>query len=389
MPTRALLQRFGLERMWFGQAEMNASRDTVRHLVVDEQVVLIQSTGGLMTAFDAETGRQMWAVQVGRRDTPSFAPAANNELVLIAAGARLYAFDKWSGDPVWSIVVPGEPSASPAIDETQVYIGCMDGSLYAFDLARIRELYEQDMLPQWEHLTLVWRHKTSGRISAPPVPTGSTVKFASHNRSLYSLTRDKHNLKFQLETGAPVTAPLAHRPGTIYLATEDYKLYAVNGDNGRLRWEPYVTGMPISRAPHPVGDVIYLFPDRGGMHAVSVEDGRQLWWRPDPTDFVAASHERLYVSDVAGHLIVMDRRDGAPLGVLPLRDFPIRFANARTDRLYLATTSGLVIALREQQLQFPLYHLFPEHRPILPEFAPEAAEPPPADAPPVEPGPNP
>jgi len=227
------------------------------------------------------------------------------------------------------------------------------------------------------------------------VSTGATVKFASHNRSLYSLTRNEHSIQFQLETGAPVAAPLAYRPGTgdaagtIFLASQDFKVYSVNSDNGRLRWEPYVTGLPIRRAPRVLGDELYIFPDRGGMHAVSVEDGRQLWWRPHLVDYIAGSRQRLYATDDLGNLVVMARADGAPLGMLPLREYSMRVGNERTDRLFLCTPSGLVVALRERELEFPIYHLFPEHRPILPDFAPEGEQPPAEDAQPPEAGANP
>lgn len=41
------------------------------------------------------------------------------------------------------------------------------------------------------------------------------------------------------------------------------------------------------------------------------------------------------------------------------------------DRIFLASPSGLVVALRERGRSFPQYHMFPERRPILPEFAPD------------------
>ena len=116
---------------------------------------------------------------------------------------------------------------------------------------------------------------------------------------------------------------------------------------------------------------------------MSVDDGRQLWWRPHLVDYVAGSRDRLYASDDLGNLVIMARADGAPLGVLPLREYSLRVGNDRTDRLFLCTPSGLVVALREQGLQFPMYHLFPQHRPILPEFAPADEQPPAAGAEPV------
>jgi hypothetical protein len=57
----------------------------------------------------------------------------------------------------------------------------------------------------------------------------------------------------------------------------------------------------------------------------------------------------------------------------------VRVQNERTDRLYLASKDGLVVGLREQGLEFPIYHKYPERRPILPEFAPD--DPPAANEP--------
>ena len=73
---------------------------------------------------------------------------------------------------------------------------------------------------------------------------------------------------------------------------------------------------------------------------------------------------------------------GATLGVLPLRSFKVRFKNERTDRLILATESGTVVCIRERSRPYPLYHMFPESRPIIPEFEPETPE---APVPGVEP----
>ena len=35
----------------------------------------------------------------------------------------------------------------------------------------------------------------------------------------------------------------------------------------------------------------------------------------------------------------------------------------------MATKSGLIVCIREQNKEFPTYHMFPERQPILPEFA--------------------
>ncbi|MBW3539842.1 MAG: PQQ-like beta-propeller repeat protein [Planctomycetes bacterium] len=373
LPDDRLLDRYGLVRAWWNQATLNAQRDTVRHLTADEQMVYVQSTGGILTAFDADNGRRKWSIQLGFQDAPSFPAVSNDELVLVAASTRLYAIDKFNGGLVWNIILPGQPSTSPSMDAQHVYIGSLDGSVYALSLRKIRELYEAGLLPDWSAEVVVWRYATGEAISTPPVPMGPMVNFASLDRSLYSVTADERRLRFQLETDAAISAPLAHTDETVFLVSQDFKLYAINALTGRLRWEPYVSGLPIRKAPHVVGDEIYLLPQRGGIHAVNIADGKLHWWMQDVTGFVAASRRKVYASDARGNLLLISRANGALEGVLPLRQFSERFANSRTDRLYLSTSSGLVICLRERDLQFPIYHMFPKHRPILPDFAPEEA----------------
>ena len=59
-----------------------------------------------------------------------------------------------------------------------------------------------------------------------------------------------------------------------------------------------------------------------------------------------------------------------------MRLFSVRVANDRTDRIFMSTESGLVIALRKRGETIPIYHKFPDRLPILPEVTPEEPTPP-------------
>lgn len=370
LPSQRLLSRYGLERGWWGQATLNPSRDTVRYFTVDEENVYVQATSGVVTAFDNESGRRLWAVQLGRRDLFSYALASNEEFALVAVGMQLFALDKYSGDLLWEIRLPAHPSTSPAMDEKYVYIGTLDGSVYAFSLRKIHELFNENLLPQWSHETLVWRYKTAKSITTPPISTGRVVDFASQDNLLYSVSADEREQIFLFETDAPVSAPMVRSEGLLYMASEDFNFYCLNAENGRVRWE-FVSGLPVRQAPVVIGPHVFLLPDRGGMYCLSKTSGSQIWWQPKGTEFLAATPELVFMSDSLDNVVMLDRRDGAPLGALPMRYFKKRVANDRTDRLFLASESGLVISIRDQNREFPLYHKHPERRPIMPMFAEE------------------
>ena len=370
LPTQQQLSQFGLERAWWGQATLNPSRDKVRHVTIDEDIVYVQATSGTTTAFNSETGERLWATQLGRFDQPSFPAVSNEDLALVIVGSTMYGVDKQTGRTIWTLVLPGQPSTGPSIDDNQVYVGTLDGSVYAFSLKKIRQLYREQRLPQWSHEALVWRYKAAKEVTSPPIVTGRVVNFASRDGSLYSVGAADRKLLYQLQTDAPIVAPLARLGKALYMASEDNHFYALNVDNGRVLWE-FTSGLPIRRAPFAVANDLYITPDRGGLYCLNAANGAQRWWQPSLVRFLAVAGESMFASDEDGNLIKVSRANGAITGAFPLRAFTVRVSNDRTDRIYLATESGLIIAMRQQGETLPVFHKFPDRLPILPLVEPE------------------
>ena len=71
----------------------------------------------------------------------------------------------------------------------------------------------------------------------------------------------------------------------------------------------------------------------------------------------------------------MDRKTGETIGSVPLGTFSLRVVNSVTDRIYLGTESGLVMALREQGAEFPNFYRRPELQPMAPGVAPKVPSP--------------
>ena len=201
------------------------------------------------------------------------------------------------------------------------------------------------------------------------------VNFASRDGSLYAVGALERNLAWQFETSAPITAPLAATKDSLILASQDYFVYCLNRDNGSVRWE-FASGFPIAKAPVVIEQDLYIMPDRGGVFNLALRTGNEKWERPGITDVLGASRSRLFCSDVLGNIVLLQRSTGRPLGTLPLRSFSVRLQNDRTDRLFLATPSGLVMCLREQGSQFAHYHKYPERAPIVPDIEPDEPTPP-------------
>ncbi len=83
-------------------------------------------------------------------------------------------------------------------------------------------------------------------------------------------------LKWSYTTGGPIiSSPAIGADGTIYVGSEDYRLYAVN-PNGTLKWA-YAVGGPITSSPAIGADgTIYVVSDDGNLYAFTT-NGWPKW----------------------------------------------------------------------------------------------------------------
>ena len=84
------------------------------------------------------------------------------------------------------------------------------------------------------------------------------------------------------------------------------------------------------------------------------KSGKLIWSSPEIMHFVAAGRQRVYAADKLGRLRVLDGRTGTVLDILATGGLPIKLCNDQTDRIYLATESGMVQCLHEVEETKPI-----------------------------------
>jgi len=370
LPSEGELNRQGLTMSWWGQAGVNPQRDTVEFFTADEQNVFIQSTTGLITCFHGELGKRQWSQLVGAPEQQSYPLTTSDEDVVVIIGLHLHALKKDSGRKIWELVVNEYPSTAPTIDEEHIFVGTIDGSVLAYHLPKIQSLYKRGMLPQWATRAFLWNFKTPDLIVSPPISAGKEVVFASRRGIVYSLKSENKQLHYQLETGNEIKTPVGYSKDQIFVADRFARMLCMNLSNGKVQWV-FTGGSPIQQQPRVVGDAVYVIPRYEGLISIARKSGVQNWQQSQATSFVAASETHVYARDENKNLLVLDRTSGQITGTINVRNFEMHAANDRTDRIFLASRDGVVVAIREVGSEYPLYHLYPERRPILPEFAPE------------------
>lgn len=370
--TKRELVQYDLDRVWWGQATVDPSRDRIVHLSLDEINLYALASSGIITAFDNETGKKLWATQLGRGDAITYPPVSNSKHVFITVGIKLYSIDRMSGEIDWELQLPNSASTSPTVDEDSIYVGTLKGRMFAWDLRELDELSKESKLPAWRDGAIRWTFQTGAAIGTPPIVTSRTLLFASQDGSLYSVTLTERQLAFQFETDAPISANLAEFENSVFLASEDQNLYCLNILNGIVRWR-IRTSFPLRKPVTVLDNEVYLSSRKNGLFQLSATTGQEKWWQPLGSSFVSMSPTRVYASDKLGNLLVLSRTDGAVLSAIPLRKFQVKLMNERTDRIFCSSESGLIMCLKQSDLPFPVRFKHQDRYPILPEMAPEPA----------------
>ncbi|QDU10659.1 PQQ-binding-like beta-propeller repeat protein [Gimesia aquarii] len=369
LSNRQLVQ-YDLDRVWWGQATVDASRDRIVHLSLDEINLYALASSGIITAFNNETGKKLWATQLGRGDAITYPPVSNSKYVFITVGMKLYSINRLNGEIDWELQLPNSASTSPTVDEDSIYVGTLKGRMFAWDLKKLDELSSESKLPAWRDGAIRWTYQTGAAIRTPPVATNRTLIFASQDGSLYSVTLTERQLAFQFETDAPISANLAEFENSIFLASEDQNLYCLNIANGIVRWR-IRTSFPLRKPVTVLDNEVYLSSNKNGLFQLSATSGQEKWWQPLGSTFVSMSPTRVYASDKLGNLLILSRNDGAVLSAVPLRKFQVKLMNERTDRIFCSSESGLIMCLKQSDLPFPIRFKHQDRYPILPEVTPE------------------
>lgn len=134
---------------------------------------------------------------------------------------------KWYGVPMAS-------RAQPVVSAGRLFIGGMDGAMYARDATTGVEL---------------WRVQTGGPIRHSAGVLADAVIFSSHDGFTYALNAANGAQLWKTATGPSATAPLIDAArGWAYVASTSGKLTALRASDGVIQWV-FDAGAPVLTTP--------------------------------------------------------------------------------------------------------------------------------------------
>ena len=107
------------------------------------------------------------------------------------------------------------------------------------------------------HGTQRWTYTTGNNVDSSPAVAGGTVYVGSDDHKVYALDAATGHVRWTYTTGNNVDSSPAVAGGTVYIGSDDHKVYALDAATGHVRWT-YTTGNNVDSSSAVAGGTVYV-----------------------------------------------------------------------------------------------------------------------------------
>lgn len=169
---------------------------------------------------------------------------------------------------LWNYTTLAGVYSSPAIVDSRVYFGSLDGTIYCLDASTGLQ---------------VWNHTTGGAVCSSPAVVGGEVYVGSADCHLYCVDASTGAEIWNYTVGDVVYSSPVVEGGRVYLGPDDGTVYCFDAFTGAQIWN-YTTGGHVSCSPAAVDGKIYVGCSPGGnatylgaIYCFDAFTGAQIW----------------------------------------------------------------------------------------------------------------
>ncbi|CAM3177065.1 Outer membrane protein assembly factor BamB [Sphingomonas antarctica] len=317
-----------------------------------------------VTAFDANTGAKIWAVQFGD-------PAKGDAKSLFGGGVSvdgdtLYvtnglgdagALKAADGSLIWRKKLGAPLRGSPTVDAGSIYVITQDNQLFALNTA--------DGATQWTSAAAVQLANVFGA-AAPSVAQGTVVEgFSSgdlnayryeNGRTLWNDALSRTSINTSVGSLTDVDAGAVIDQGRVFALGQGGRMVALELVTGQRAWELNIAGIST---PSVAGDWVFVVTDEAKLLCVSRGTGKVKWvtqlrrytgkknkGQPVSWSGPVLAGGNLWLVNTEGQMQSVSPETGAAGGIMQLKapmSLPPIVANST---LYVLTNDGRIIAFR-------------------------------------------
>jgi len=314
--------------------------------VGDGNRIYAASFDGNVSAFDPETGKQVWRNKLDI--TLSSGPGVGDDVVVVvAADGFVVALDTNDGTERWRAYIGGESLATPLVFGERVVVQTVDNQLRALSVFDGSEQWSIEQSTP----TLTIRGTTS------PVQSGQTVITGFDNGRLVAVDLASGDVQWEsmlsppsgrsdLDRLADIDGDIAVVGQDIYASGYHGRVASLAAESGQVLWARELSSFEGVTADW---NSVYTTLENGEVVAMDRNTGTEIWrqsalLRREPTVPVSF-RTTIAVGDLEGYLHFFSNVDGEPAarvraGKHAIVSTPIVVA----DRLYVQSDDGTISA---------------------------------------------
>jgi outer membrane protein assembly factor BamB len=236
----------------------------------------------------------------------------------------------------WSFSAKDSIESSAAIADGTVFVGSMDGSLYAIDLVTGK---------------LRWQYRTAGPVgeSSPCVSDGA-VYVGDLSGVFHAVNVSTGKARWTFKAGDEIKSSPNCASNRVYFGSYDQNLYCLAAETGAQIWK-YATEGPVHCTPSIDKGIVYISGCDENFRALDAATGKQLYALPLGAyagASAAVRDDQAYVGTFGNEVLCIDLKKRATRWIYkhPARNFPFySSAGVTADRVVVGGRDKMVHCL--------------------------------------------
>ncbi|MFH1448143.1 MAG: PQQ-binding-like beta-propeller repeat protein [Candidatus Micrarchaeota archaeon] len=228
--------------------------------------VYIASSGGIIYAIDSKTGIIIWKYRTQGTFWGS-SPYVYNDVVYVGSeDGNIYALNITDGRLKWRFNTSGPIRSTPLLDGGRLYVGSGDSNVYCLDALSGNR---------------IWSYKLGDQIwTSSPAIFADIIYIGAMDGKLYAINSSNGRFLRAFKSDDWITSTPIAWNGVLYFGSNDNKFYSVDAHTLKLRWK-YVTDGAIQSPPElvisTIGTSIYFASNDGRIYSIKATNGVHQW----------------------------------------------------------------------------------------------------------------
>ena len=353
-----------LQLLWQSGMEYESSKSLrmIAPVVFGNGKVFSFDAGGLVYAFDAKTGKQIWRRTTTIKGKDGQVGGAisygDGKVIVTSSFAEAFAFDENNGEMIWRIKLPACCKGDGiTISNGKVYMLCDNSSLQVVDIRDGKFL--------WSHSGMIMDTTYIGSAGVIvrdeevylAYPSGEVFALLGNGSVLWSAMLSKFSFVNAGESFSHPRACPVMKGNLIYFTSANQQLTAFDTSSGTVVWSKDLGGL---ETPLVSGNSLFVLSSPHELVCVNKDTGKVRWARKlklGKEDEVNAwfgpiqSGEDLLMLASNGMLLRISALDGSIKSFQHLNDFS-KEVTARPiiskDTLYFISNDGSIQAYKSK-----------------------------------------